>query len=226
MVEELPIDDPFRELEGKDGYHVVRVEVGNVLTLSCIAYAGGTLTNLVSGDPADGSVEILELIDPTKAQRGAAIRLQLVLDAVARYLTTGGQWDALGDALATMRKVASGGLVFPGYHLIDSYSTTTGTYQHVFQKDGTDDAILWEEAEVGDSGLPVGGFIDLTTLDKILQQQESDETVWREAGEEAGEAEENLGRAPLQLPAADHDEDEGATEAGPGDGVPGDDAGR
>jgi len=178
MAEGFSEGDPFRGLEGKDGFHVVKIESGPVLMLSCMAYAGGVPCNPVSDNPNDASVEILEIHDPTPAHHGAVTRLHLVLDAVARYLTTGGRWRELDAALKTMEKVAVGGLVFPGYHLTTSYSTIDGTYQHVFTKDGTRDAVLWEEPEVGDSGLPVGGWIESTTLEKLREQQENDETSW------------------------------------------------
>lgn len=178
MAEGLPPGDPFANLEGKDGFHVVKTEVGSVHMLSVMAYGGGVPFNLVSNTPEDTSVEVVELHDPTPAQLGALDRLHLVLDSVARYFTTGGSWRELDAALKKMETIIGGGLVFPGYHLCSTYSTTDGTYQHVFVKDGTKEAVLWNESEIGDTGLPVGGWIEGTTLETLREQQENDDEIW------------------------------------------------
>lgn len=230
MAEGFAKDDPFHALEGKDGFHVVKIESGSVLMLSCMAYGGGVPCNLVSADPNDASVEIFEVQDPTPAKHGAVIRLHLALDAVARYFTTGGSWMELDNALRKMEDVVKGGLRFPGYHLTTSYSTTEGTYQHVFTKDdGTGAAVLWEEPEVGDSGLPIGGWIEPTTLDALREQQENDDTAWGQRLVEAVEAEERDPAAQggeadlLQLPPGPGVQDPGRPEDGRGGGVPGQD---
>lgn len=197
-ADQFPKDDPFHALEGRDGFHVVKVELGPVLTLTVMTYYGGVLCN-VNSDPENASVEILDLYDPTPAQRGGAERLRLVMDAVCRYFTTGGTWAELSQALATARKVVQGGVAFPGYHLVTSYSTTDGDYQHVFAADdGSGRAVLWNEPEVGDAGTPVGGWIESTTLEKIREEQENDDEggprrprrVDAEEGGGGGEAEE------------------------------------
>lgn len=231
MAEGFNAGDPFASLEGKDGFHVVKTEAGNTHVLSCLAYGGGRPFNLVSNDPNDASVEILELSNPTPAQLGALDRLHLVLDAVCRYLTTGGQWRELDNALKDVEKVARGGLRFPGYHLCATYSTTDGTYQHIFVKDGTTDAVLWNEPEVGDSGLPVGGWIEPTTLERLREQQENDNEVWTGGRRRVTEITEEEARAAggptdlLQLPPGGSAQTPGDAEGGGGPRVPGQEPG-
>lgn len=227
--DQFPPGDPFHNLEGKDGFHVTQTELGPVLMLSVIAYAGGVPCSL-DGDPNNTSVELVDHMNPTPKQRGECERLRLVMDAVCRYFTTGGSWDELADALREAKRIIRGGIVFPGYSLLTSYSTTEGDYQHLFQKDGTTDAVLWNEPEIGDSGLPVGGWISATTLQKFREEQENDETVWGRrpsrsglvrvettSGEGAGAA---GVRDPLQLPAGEDRGTPQAAEGRVGDGVP------
>jgi hypothetical protein len=179
MADGFEKDDPFSQLEGKDGFHVVSVEFADTLTLSCVAYGGGEMVNLLSDDPEDSSIALVEIENPTPTQQGAVERLRLVLDAVARYLTTGGSWKDLQLSQDKMRKVAAGGLRFPGYHLCTSYSTTDGTYQHIFVKnDGSGDAALWEEPTYNEHGGVIGGWIEPTTLQRIREEQENDEAIW------------------------------------------------
>jgi hypothetical protein len=225
-ADQFPEGDPFHALEGKDGFHVVQTDTGSVLMLSVMAYAGGVPCNVIDNDPANTSVELLDHTDPTPQQRGAVERLRLVMDAVCRYFTTGGSWLELGHALKTAAKVITDGIQFPGYHLVTSYSTTDGDYQHVFAKDGTTLAVLWNEPEIGDSGLPVGGWIQSTTLEQIREEQADDEDVW--GPRTAGEAEEAAAAGeghPLPLPGRAGVRAAEAPEGSPGAGVPGDDAG-
>lgn len=178
----FPHGDPFHSLEGKDGFHVVQVETGPILILSVLAYGGGMPFNVMSGDTEDGSVELLDLFDPSPRQRGEVDRLRLVMDSVCRYFTTGGNWKELNKALDDAKKVIVGGIEFPGYYLSTSYGTTDGDFQHVFVQEGTTKAVLWNEPEVGDSGLPVGGWIEPTTLEAIKEQQANDDHVWNARG--------------------------------------------
>jgi hypothetical protein len=179
--------DVFDRLDPKDGFHVVLAENAGLLGVYCVCYAGGEVTNPFVGahygdspeDPLDGSVMIQCWPSPTEGQRGQAIRLQLVLDAVARYLTTGGRWRDLYDAVKLMEPIAVGGIDFGDFHLVESYVTTEGVYQHVFAKEGGE-AILWEEPTQAVSGGLVGGFIDRTTLEAIREAQEND--GWEEEG--------------------------------------------
>jgi hypothetical protein len=207
--DQFPPGDPFHNLEGKDGFHVTQTELGPVLMLSVLAYSGGVPCSL-DGDPNNTSVEIVDHMNPTPKQRGECERLRLVMDSVCRYFTTGGTWEELAMALREARRIIRGGIAFPGYSLITSYSTTDGDYQHLFQKDGTNDAVLWNEPEIGDSGLPVGGWISATTLQKFREEQENDESIWGqkrargglvkvEAESGQGDGEEGV-RHPLQLP--------------------------
>lgn len=195
--------DSFNDWNAKDGFHAVRVHFGSLLTVSCIHY--------INGEPATdlaaakfGTVPLVELFekhDPSSIDQGAAVRLERVTAAIARYFTTGGRWEELGEAVKMMRKVIPGGTEFPGYHLVDSYEDVEGNNQHVYAKDGENEertAILWEQPTPNEAGGMVGGFVDRTTLEALVEQEEEHGWGTREAEEDAGEG----GRTDqVQLPA-------------------------
>lgn len=169
----------FDRLNPKDGFHVVEINLGVSVALHCQAYGNGELYNLVDEtDPTKATVQIAEWMGPGPAEFGQCTRLRLVLEAVARYLTTGGCWDELTQAMRAMSKVAINGMAYPGYHLLESYVTSEWAYQHIFVRDGTNEAVLWEEPTPTERGTLAGGFIDRTTLEKIREQQENDQSVW------------------------------------------------
>lgn len=157
--------DPFDRLHCGDGFRVNRVEIGGNVSLHVCAYQDGVVANLFDVQPEDASVEIAEWKDPSPADLGASTRLELVLDAICRYLTTGGNWNELNDAVSRMKRVAVGGIVYAGYHLLESYSNTEGDYEHIFVKNGTTEAVLWVEDQ----------FIDRKSLEQIRREQEEAE---------------------------------------------------
>ena len=180
-------EDIFDRLNPKDGYHVVELDLKMSLSLHGQVYGDGELYNMA--DRGEATRQIVEWMGPTPENRGECTRLRLVLDSICRYMTTGGSWAELTESIRRLNAVMPNGLAFPGYYLHDSYSTTNGTYQHVFVKIGTTEAVLWEEPVPTENGSMVGGFIDRTDLKTIQEQQENDETIWGET-EETEEADE------------------------------------
>lgn len=177
-------EDPFDKMDPKDGFHVVKIEAAGTLAIYCQTYGGGEQINIVDTlHPENASVMIASWENPSEADQGEATRLTRCLDAVARYLTTGGTWQQLEDGMRMMRRVALGNLVFTGYHLLDSYLTADGTYQHIFVKDDqSGEAVLWEEPFYTAAGGVCGGFLDRTTLEMLHEPSDDDD--------EPGEAEE------------------------------------
>lgn len=162
------MSDPFSEMEGKDGFHVVKTEVGKQLSLYAIAVGCGELA--VIGGKSSVEVWTIDAAKDTHAH-GAWTRLHLVLDAIARYLTTGGNWQQLDAAVERLRSMFPGGLDFAPYFLLDSYLTDEGTYQHVFAAGSKldDKAVLWEEPMYNASGGVFGGFIDHQTVGSLVE---------------------------------------------------------
>lgn len=206
--------DPFKHMKAKDGFHVVRIAEGTVHVLYCVSYYGGQQVEVVPGD--GGLVEIYpadtERVPDEVELPGHVERLGLALQAVARYLTTGGDWGELNDALNRMQRIAVGGLVYDGYHVYRTYLTDQGDYQHVFasNEDLGDDTpvVVWEEPTVNESGNVIGGGFNFTTLGGYWGAQDVIEAEQSGGSEASG----FNGAAPLlSLP---HREDPGEEEAG------------
>lgn len=158
-------DDPFHGLDPKDGFRIEPVETPAVASLHVLARQGGEVVPLFGASPEDATVCVATWESPQPADLGAANRLRLCLDAVCRYLTTGGNWDELNRSMQVMQEVARGGLLYPGYHLLESYSNTEGDYEHIFVRNGSNQAVLWVEDK----------FIERKTLEQIKREQEDDE---------------------------------------------------
>jgi hypothetical protein len=163
--------EPFDQLDPTDGYHAALSVTGSYASLSFFCYSGGVLLD-VAGENGIATVETV--VAPSDVDRGRLVRLYLVLDAVARYFTTGGSWHELMTCLQQIKTVVPSGLEFPGWFLYDSYLASDGNYQHVFSRADTEHAALWEEPGRSESGMPIGGFIDTRSLFSILQTWEGD----------------------------------------------------
>jgi hypothetical protein len=190
MSEPIPAvpADPFASANAADGYHVVRTKLGDYLAIDVQLYAAGRLA-----PPPPGLVDATLCIASWTAldalKIGACRRLQLCLDAVARYLNTGGAWATLDDALGHMRRLAVAGADLGPWYYADGsaipYADLIGfpdaaqtTYQHVFvrQDDPTGRAVLWQEpACYTAGGVPVGGFIIATTVAALNDEPDDHE---------------------------------------------------
>ena len=165
----LSPSDPFYSLLGVDGFRVTQTVYCGKNWLSVVCYAEGEQI------PNPGN-ETIACADTKDMHAIASVeRLRHLLESVCRYFNTGGTWTEFDQTIEKTRKLVSGGLLFPGYHLVCSNLTTDG-YQHIFATDdGSGKAIVWNEPEIGESGVPVGGWIEPTTLRKIRDEQEEDE---------------------------------------------------
>lgn len=167
-------NDIFDRLNPSDGYRVKRTTLGDSVSLHVGIYQNGELSNPFDATPENATVEIIERKNASAGELGEVTRLELVTDSVCRYLTTGGDWESLLQALTRMREIAIGGMTYPGYELIDSYSNTDGNYEHIFVRPGTDEAVLWVEDQ----------FIDRKTLDQIASEQQEE---WGARDAESGD---------------------------------------
>jgi hypothetical protein len=165
----------YELLDPKDGFHVIEVYLDGAYSLHCQVYADGRLQHpadvygdAVTTDQVDiarTTVEVASWADATNADRGACARLRLVLDAVARYLNTGGAWPELTAALEKVKVVARGGIVFPGYYLHDTYVTDDGHYHHDFVRMDGSSAFVWEEPAVEGFSFSGGYVAEMTPED-------------------------------------------------------------
>lgn len=228
----FPPDDPFHTTDPLDGYHSELIErTGRIVLTVQARFGGEPLPN--PHRPGQTGEELLDLTDPTPAQAGHATRLDLLLSAMCRFLNTGGKFSELDELVRALDAVGGVRIATPGYHYLTTHQTDDGD-QHVFVKnDATGEAALWQTPARAASGGLVGGWIEKTTLDQILEDQADDDAGWGgprtvEAAEaEAGGAAEGAGHpAPLQLPARPGDRPADADQGRGDPGVPPHDPGR
>ncbi|MCI0420751.1 MAG: hypothetical protein L0312_16245 [Acidobacteria bacterium] len=192
----MPEADIFDSMDPRDGFRIRSIEKETRASLHAEFYQGGELALCFGLSDEDATVEILEWLNPVPADHGSARRLFLVLDALCRYLNTGGQWEQLDKAIERLRILARGGLVFTGYHYLEGDSTKDGTYQHIFVKNGTEQAVRWEEWDAKGHG-----FIDRLTLSELREQQANDERAWQEEGPDRPVGFRDQGTGLPQLPS-------------------------
>ncbi len=150
-IDDFAPGDPFCGMRPEDGYRVDRVELGRSLALYVKIVQGGRTFNDQAEADSEGRLSDMaafwrdDRFDSLKSL-GAGRRVELVVDSLCRYFTTGGDWDELDAALAQLRRVITGGLAYPGYYLIHSDSNTDGTYEHRFlAEDENDLGVIWIE---------------------------------------------------------------------------------
>ena len=157
-----------------DGFQVVELDMLD-LSLHVELRSGKEIVPINPDLPADEqTAEVARWVSPTPADRGDCARLGLVMDAVCRYLNTGGSWEQLGRSLSALRRVVPGGLSFPGYRYVEGVFNTDMVCEHLFVREPASvpledtPAVLWVE-EVKEAE---GGFVDTTkTLGQIREEQ-------------------------------------------------------
>lgn len=192
----------FTKLDPHDGFKIKRSTVGNEISLHLTVRCEDALISLSLPEAGgEDTVELRRWPDAyDQVSLGEADRLQNVLEAVARYLTVGGDMPTLAHCLQRMQLPTLGGFVYPGWH----YSRGETLYdpdadavvvQHLFVAnvdEGTlTPAVVWVE----------NSFIDVTTLGRLTRAEEE---VYRhdDAGVAGGDGE----KTTLQLPAPENPE--------------------
>lgn len=131
-----PVEQAFLDASPRDGWRIVPEDKHSVIALSLAMY---------SHDVIQASELLFEKKKPDNIDRGAMRRLRLLLDAVCRYFTTGGDWPEFETVLSELRGSLTGGLLFPGWHYVDGWLGDDGNFVHLFAKDGDDKAAMWVE---------------------------------------------------------------------------------
>ncbi len=171
----FPEGHAFRGMSPKDGLSTM-LDVGTkTVALYIVHRRGGELAKVASALCASSSVKAAQY-PLTSDGMGHCNRLKMLLDAIARYINTGGSCVELtgvvGDVKALMAPVNE--LPLPGFAYRESIPLDGGHYQHIFVKDDSPEgeAVVWEEPNP--EGF--GGLFDLTTVGELQSQDtESDE---------------------------------------------------
>jgi hypothetical protein len=161
-------DDPLLASDPADGYRVVPQELGAAVAwLEIQLLSGGeTVPGFQEGAL---SVELTSWSNPDAPQFGERSRLQFVLEAVCRYLNTGGDWEDLKRVLMVMMAVAPGGRHLGGYYYLGGELNSEGVFEHLFAKgDGSGAAVRWVENQFVEP-------VDLSKLDFELDDEGEEE---------------------------------------------------
>jgi hypothetical protein len=158
----------FGALDPRDGYRVDLIDLHSSLTLA--------LTLVHDAEYLIEAATLATWEEPDERERGECERLHMLLEAVARYLTTGGSWDDLVPALGKMRHAAPRPLVYPGwyYHsgeiMFDEFvQAVVGVHVFVSNSDlgSATKAVRWAETL----------FIDQTTVGDLERANDDVETT-------------------------------------------------
>jgi len=156
----------FDQLDPDDGFTVFLHELGQIEASIWLGWR--ERGHLKYGGPEESkAVEIWRADHPTAADLGRRSRARVLAEAVCRYFTAGGNWDELRALIDEMARLIPGGLVFPGYHLFDTYTDAKGHVVYVYVRTGTNEVVRWV-APTGDEA----GFIDHITLEDLQREAE------------------------------------------------------
>jgi hypothetical protein len=191
--------DYFDVFTPVDGYHVITLSTPEANTLHLVTLSGGEPIVPFDSLSALTSAALLRMERPNDYAKGAAQRLQRVLNAVCTYFNTGGDRMTLEMVLQRMF-CQTEGLSIEGYSYIACLEGEEGWPTHLFVKTTptgvvSDDtpAVLYEEPELiggGSSGsiiteAVIGGCIRRVAYGEVFTFGEGDD------GEEDDEEDED-----------------------------------
>jgi len=129
--------DPI--IRPRDGYRAELYESFDKLLLILTMRVRGSVTE---------SVHVRSWPTPVSARdKGDAARLLLLLEAVARFLTTGGGTREIGEMLAAIESEGVGALSFgePWYLLDSAICGEAVAIEHTFANDRSSEVLRWTE---------------------------------------------------------------------------------
>ena len=180
--------DVVKSIEPEDGLAVEARHSESALALYLVYRKEGRYQPLpaaflegTGGSYVTQYVVVWDAHDPTVEDYGEWHRQYYLLDALCRYVNTGGSLDTLRgvfERLARMRPDMG------DYKLLSTQWVEPGVAEHIFQRDGTHDCIRWVE----------GQFLEPTTLSGVRQDQEDeqrDQELHLQHPPDSGDAEEH-----------------------------------
>lgn len=185
----------FTKLEPGDGLRVERIEHELRLSLYVSCYSGGLPSpiNPASDEEDNQSLCVWHADDPGRRDRGACARTQLLLEAVARFITTGGSLLEAQDLLTQLQQslLHEAQFSYPGWCYADGTIDSDGRFTHLWVSD------CWQGEETAAVRWVEDSFIDVGTLAQLGEahhgdDDESDGNVIEAAGNKL---------APLSPPA-------------------------
>ncbi len=170
-------EDVIKDADPDDGLNVVEVNLGGNADVSLhVAFRReGELVPLVDvlgvTPTAKDSICFWEYSSPNSRSLGALARIKGLVQALCRFLNTGGTFAEMKDMHDTLEELFCAGshdrpiLKIPGFHLLTTGINDEGEHEHLFAADdGGFEGIRWVE----------GRFIESVDLSDMLEEGEVD----------------------------------------------------
>jgi hypothetical protein len=153
-----------------DGFRVVETIRGNRYWMHLAYYQDGEMQDVPTWDTdLTRGILLWKENDPTPRQLGEAKRIKMFVEAMCRFLNSGGVWVEMELFLDMCRtKTAETAVSFQrlGFHLLDTYISSEGRNEHVFASSDDRNVIRWVE----------DGFIDLLPAHAYLEEESQEDT--------------------------------------------------
>lgn len=172
-----PVPDPFARLEPRDGLQIERVTQGTFVALYLTVVGGDTYWSLpavadATTNPSACLLSIADLEQASISERGHLDRMQYVLEAVTRYVRTGGDLAELLRMIQQIQAHVPGTFLYPGYAYFTSVLQADNPpfWVHYFVEDRRplDDTSLTVEWAEGQFINPPQPYASLWTHDGDL----------------------------------------------------------
>lgn len=135
--------EALERMDPDDGYRVTRSSAAGQAWLQSALVVDGQPEAGLTGSPLE--LASCPLGDPEG--EGRLDRLSHALNAVCRYLNTGGTWAELDRSLAHLRVAAPGGRALGPYYYAGGALTDEGCYEHAFVRRGDGGRLVWVEGQ-------------------------------------------------------------------------------
>ncbi len=172
MLTAREVKDMLVDTHPEDGFRVLDVSVGDRYALYVVFRNEGVRVDLPGREMQ--AFLLWEIESPTPEQLGEKARIKLLVDAMCRYVNTGGDPNTICDWGMRLKDACNGAIVsMPGdYKLIDSDINSEGRYEHLFRSAHSNQIVRWVENQ----------FLDVFPL-TTLQREKADNDAAERASE-------------------------------------------
>lgn len=198
----------------EDGFRVLDVTVSTRHALYVVFRSEGVRVDLPGREQE--AYLVWEADAPSAEKLGEKARVKLLVDAMCRYVNTGGDPADLCDWGEHVQTACNGAIVaMPGgFRLIDSDFNSEGRYEHLFRSPQSNQVVRWVENQ----------FLDVFPITTLQREKAANDAAERDAEVflvETGEAGDPADVRGLERPADEDDDQDDDPGELPGQAAPG-----
>ena len=143
----------FENMEPNDGFYVYEHDLGSMeITLQVGVRVSGEDASVLGRDDVRTRNEIWVAEKPERIDYGKRTRAKMLSESIVNYFNIGGDWAEFDQIVSGIAEVVKGGLVFPGYSLVDCFTDTDGNFTSVYCEEGADNVVCWVRDQFIDIG--------------------------------------------------------------------------